>query len=197
MTNDIPEIKVGMTMNELKNYVAKNSNNLSETAKQSIFNYINDENVCGDRKVSNKGELQLLMNFINGTNNMPPADDEVRTRHIEKGTLLSEIRYLHGSVRIEESSVNSNEDDNVVVDNGRGVSYYKGNGTSSFRLDCYVDFNGDGTLDSREYVDGRSGSRVYRDKDLDGAFETKEVYDKTTKSWITYYRDDNDNWVRK
>ncbi len=77
------------------------------------------------------------------------------------------------------------------------TSYHE-KGILSHKLDTYIDNEADGTLDRRIYEKGNYGEpEIYEDKNLDGTFETKSVYDKDTKRYINYYRDDNGNWVKK
>ncbi len=63
MTNEIPEIKIGTTMSELKS-LAEKTTGLSEVAKNSIFNFIKDEEEFGDGVISNTVELTMIKTFF-------------------------------------------------------------------------------------------------------------------------------------
>jgi len=64
MTNEIPEIKIGTTMSELKS-LAESTPGLREGAKNSIFSFIEDEEKCsGDGVISNTVELTMIKSFL-------------------------------------------------------------------------------------------------------------------------------------
>jgi len=63
MTNEIPEIKIGTTMSELKS-LAESTPGLKESAKNSIFNFIKDEEEFGDGVISNKVELSMIKSYL-------------------------------------------------------------------------------------------------------------------------------------
>lgn len=207
MTNWFSSIKVGMTMDELKDLVVKNHKTLDETVKTSIFNFIKDEEEIGDAKISNKGELQMLMNFIKGNKDMPPVveagdgaevRDHVWGKDVAEYVSRSKGHHLLGGEFIEETAYYKGKKGKYFENASRIETSYEENGIFSYTLDTYIDNNSDGTLDRRVYQEGLYGEPTeYHDNNLDGTFETKKVYDESTKTWITYYRDDNDNWVRK
>lgn len=64
MANEIPEIKIGTTMSELKS-LAESTPGLREGAKNSIFSFIEDEEKCsGDGVISNTVELTMIKSFL-------------------------------------------------------------------------------------------------------------------------------------
>ena len=63
MTNEIPKIKIGTTMGELKS-LAESIPELKEGAKNSIFNFIKDEEEYGDGVISNNVELTMIKSYL-------------------------------------------------------------------------------------------------------------------------------------
>jgi hypothetical protein len=83
MSNNIPEIKIGTNLSDLKNQI-QNNTSLSNTQKDSIFNFIQDEARSGDGKITTKVELSMLLSWLKPGNKDAEVEmPQVRGENVE------------------------------------------------------------------------------------------------------------------
>lgn len=202
MTNNIPNLKIGMNLNELSDFV-KSQKNTNEAAVKSIFNFINDEAQCGgDNKISNENELQILESFFKDLFNVD----------VNKKTQVNMPKEADGSslnnpVSILPDHDNDGESDGVSVSEGNKQTIVLDSETSTtmterygdgLKSDTLIDVDGDGKADRREVTVIEKGiTTTYYDDDLDGDFDRKDVVrdiSKTGETVMQYERDENGEW---
>lgn len=200
MANEIPKLNVGDSYDQISSWLQSDQGNIDKARAQSIFNMIKEDKEIGDGKISNKGELQMLLNFLKGTQFMPEevqAGDGAKAKINESGELeisTKEIGAPTSTIYGHKGSRTTKYTRNIAFGIGGNLQ------------DTYVDKEGDNTIDSRTYTkrdfgDGilgyRSDSETYIDSDLDGSFDVKVVYDSSLEQEITYKRDENGNWRKE
>lgn len=202
MTQKIPEIKIGTTMNELEKFV-QTQKHLSESAKNSIFNIVQDEKEFGDKKITNKVELSMILGFLrSGKAEMPEniqADEKGVTMHKNSSTDENSPVVVSGLTLYKDGE----EDTIITTEHKDGSSsevrrYYRSE--DNLNSDTLVDEDNDGIADKRIHTFVNEDGKLVRyvDENADGKFDTKQVQnDENSYNYTEYVRDDNGNWVLK
>lgn len=198
MAQEIPEIKIGTTMNELRNYVQKQTN-LSESARNSIFNMIQDEEQFGDGKVTNKIELSMILGFLRGGKAEMPehlqADDEGATTEFGQ-----EVKTVTDKI-VQSTTVTKGEESDIFTTSKDMKSNYSKSYSREYRvdsgdvIDAVSDNDNDGVADDRYVRKTLSDNKdvVYVDENADGKFDIKDVV--TENGVASYIRDENGKWI--
>ena len=199
MGGNVPDIKIGTSLNELWNSV-KNLETLSKEQKNSIFQLLKDEEKMGaDKKISNTVELSMIKSWLEFSNKnaevkMPASFD------VTKGNVEIEN---YSNKDLSETTLTLEVTDNVTItDTSRKskdetireyVFEYNNTEGKTKIEDRLYDEDNDGTADWRykAYTKGKTAIELW-DVDLDGEFDSKDV-EKDGKS-VSYFRDDDNKW---
>ena len=210
MSNNVPEIKIGTTMSELKNLVSQQTN-LSEAQKNSIFNFIKDEEQCGDGLISNEIELTLLQSWFKPNKNkentaLVKMPDNIQAEEDNVKVHSREVQLGDGNVgynvtlekqidennKLEDRIIKKVADDDEVYVDREYVSNM--NNSDAQVIERLTDYDNDSIADTRHksvfYPDGTS--MHYYDGDLDGQFDTKSVYKQGGVA--SYERSEEGKW---
>ena len=162
-----------------------------EQIQDEIDNFIEDENLNGDRKITNELELSMILGWMNSNNSdakvyMPkslnPEDDNVTIEEYKcNGETRQSLRLtIDKNTFIEQDERHYRYD--FCVDDGSG------------EIDELTDKNNDGIADFRTKtkINNKLETVVYRDLNLDGKFDSKMV-SKDNKEAL-FFNDTEGNW---
>ena len=201
MGQEISGIKIGMTMNELKDFV-NNQTNLSSTQKASIFNYIEDEGKIGDGIITNEIELTMLESWLKPNNNNAKVDMPEQLDATDEDVSIipdNDKRHKRGGITKTtlEKRTDNNITENTITTSNRFNSerYAQITEDSGTKISDVVYTNvKDGPAKMRSYIIEKSdGSKtIYQDENLDGKFDTKSVIKNGSK--LKYNRQEDGSW---
>lgn len=202
MGSEIPDIKIGTSMDYLKELV-ENSSDLNKRQKASIFNFIEDETKMGDGKITNEIELNMILGFFSskkGKAKMPEvlqSDKEgVKVKRKEDDTFFVQHHSIELSQEDEESKTTDTNyaNSHLLTDKIKTQRSYlveTKNGS-----DQVWDLDGDNVPDKREVIQitPEGGKATYIDTDADGEFDYKSVKNDKSHQSDNYYRNKKGNW---
>lgn len=210
---DFSEIRIGTTMQQLESFV-NNQTNLSDQAKGSIFNFINDEKKHGDGKITDEAELAIVKSFLadekSGFLNKLFGKKEaeqipVEMPHIDPkddGVTVKQYKQFGQFVERREQEKDGITYTERIYKNSAGVTKFIHFTTSAGNI--LADKDADGVVDARVFC-SEAGDRgldyeryVYEDTDMDGSYDEQNFMAENgaTMNYYVSERSSNDeSWT--